>query len=161
MSTEATIRVAVSGDIPRLVAMWCALYEHQHEHGMRLPLAADAAERWARDIAQRLDSPVARVYVAECDYGLIGFVTAQVKRLPPMYDPSLGKTGAIAEMWVEARYRSRGVGAQLVEAAEHWMADSGARTAELQVVVDNPGGLRFWEARGWKPECCQLRRELP
>ena len=160
MTMAVTVRVAVSEDLPRLVEMWAALYDHQRDHGMLLPLADAAADRWGRSITEKLDTPIARVIVADVDGVPVGFITCQIKRLPPMYHPSVGKSATILEMWVDHTFRSHGTGARLVEAAEEWFRASGVRTAELQVVIDNPGGLKFWKARGWAPECYQLRRTL-
>jgi len=161
MKGGCEVRPARAGDVERLGAMWQALYDHQHAHGMILPLAADARERWEKSVAERLDSPVARVFVAECAGRVAGFLSAQVKRLPPMYDPSVGKSGVIAEIFVEEEARGQRVGDRLVSAALAWFEAAGAGTVELQVVPDNPGGLRFWERHGWRVECHQLRREIP
>lgn len=161
MSEDGVIRPAREQDITRLGAMWDALYRHQHEHGMLLPLSGDAREKWEKGVRERLDSPVSRVFVAEQDGRLLGFLAAQVKRLPPMYDPGLGKLGVVSEIFVEEGARGRRIGDRLVGAALEWLENAGAGTVELQVVPDNPGGRRFWERHGWRVECLQLRREIP
>jgi GNAT superfamily N-acetyltransferase len=161
MSDEYTIRTARPEDIGRLGEMWQSLYDHQHEHGMILALAPDAREKWEKGVLERIDSPIARVFVAVNDSGPQGFLTAQVKRLPPMYDPSLGKSGVFSEIFVEDGARGRSIGDRLAAAAVEWLESVGARTVELQVVVNNPGGLRFWERQGWVTECYQMRRSIP
>lgn len=160
------IRPGTDAELDEIAGLWQAMYAHQREHGMTLPLRDDAAEVWKRQLTGRLDSPVSVVLVSPAaapaggpgDGGLDGFLTAQIKRLPPHLAADRPKVGFISELFVRPDARRRGTGRALVEAAFDWFRRADVGSIELHVLVGNAGGRRFWEGLGFVPELLQMRR---
>jgi ribosomal protein S18 acetylase RimI-like enzyme len=153
------VRPGTESEIDQIAELWRAMYEHQRAHGMTLPLRDDAAEIWKRQLAGRLDSPVSVVLVAPAgDGSLLGFLTAQVKRLPPHFAAAKPKVGFMSELFVRADARRRNAGRSLFAAALAWFERADVGSIELHVLVGNPSAQRFWEQVGFVPELVQMRR---
>lgn len=61
--------------------------------------------------------------------------------------------GGVGEIWavrVMPCLQRRGIGERLVRAGEEWLRARGCARAEVNVELDNPGGLRFWLRLGYR-----------
>jgi len=156
----ASVRPGTDAELDEIAGLWQAMYAHQRESGMTLPLRDDAAELWKRQLTGRLDSPVSVVLVAPGPGAgaLDGFLAAQIKRLPPHLAADRARVGFISELFVRLDARRRGTGRALVEAAFDWFGRADVGSIELHVLVGNAGGRRFWEQLGFVPELLQMRR---
>lgn len=156
---EIRVRPAVDGEGAEVAQLWLDMYAYQRAHGMTLPLRDDAAELWQRQLAGRLDSPVSVVLVAErVDApGLVGFLAAQIKRLPPHLTTGKAKVGFVSEVYVQPEARRHQVGRKLVEAAFAWFDRADVGSVELQVVADNEVARKFWQSFGFATELVQMR----
>jgi GNAT superfamily N-acetyltransferase len=156
------VRPGTEAELDEIAGLWQTMYAHQRDQGMALPLRADAAELWKRQLTGRLDSPVSVVLVAPAvapgDGALAGFLAAQIKRLPPHLAADRPRVGFISELFVRPDARRRGTGRALVEAAFDWFRRADVGSIELHVLVGNAGGRRFWEQLGFVPELLQMRR---
>ena len=65
-------------------------------------------------------------------------------------------TGWISEVFVADELRGAGVGRLLIDAANAWYRGERITRVELQVVVGNARGRRFYEQLGWREELVQL-----
>lgn len=156
---ELEVRPARPADIDQLGELWGEMYAHQRDHGMQLPLRDDAIELWKRQLAERLDSPVSVVLVAEVPEaaGLAGFLAAQTKRLPPHLVTGKPKVGFVSEVYVRPAQRRHHVGRALVEAAFRWFDRADVGSVELHVLVGNTIAREFWERMGFRAELTQMR----
>jgi ribosomal protein S18 acetylase RimI-like enzyme len=78
--------------------------------------------------------------VAEADGKIIGTVIGG-------FD---GRRGLIYHLAVEASYRQRGIGSQLMQEIEARLRAKGCIRSYLMVTTDNESAMRFYERRGWK-----------
>lgn len=152
-----TVRVARAEELPRVTQLLLAMYEHQRQQGMMLALHAEAGDMWQRRMATQLDTNISHVFVAECDHELIGFLSAQIKRLPPHLAGTSPRVGFISEVFVESAGRRHGVGAKLVSAALAWMEELDVGSVELHVLARNPDAQAFWRQMGFRDELLQMR----
>ena len=156
---EQAVRPGTESEIDEIAELWTEMYAYQRAHGMVLPLRDDAAEVWKRQLAGRLDSAVSIVLVVPGDAGkLVGFLAAQIKRLPPHLATARPKLGFISEVFVRPEARRRRTGRALVDAVFGWFERADVGSIELQVLVGNDSGRRFWEELGFVPELLQMRR---
>lgn len=61
--------------------------------------------------------------------------------------------GGVGEIWavrVMPCLQRRGIGERLVRTGEEWLRARGCARAEVNVELDNPGGLRFWLRLGYR-----------
>jgi len=156
-----TVRPARESEVDRVVELWLAMYAYQRAHGMLLRLRDDAGEIWKRSLAGRLDAPVAVVLVAEAGGDLLGFLAAQVKRLPAHLVTGNAKVGYISETYVAPEHRRRRVGRALVDAAFAWFERAEVGSIQLEVLVGSEVARAFWVSVGFQPDLLQLRAWLP
>jgi GNAT superfamily N-acetyltransferase len=149
----ATISSASSSDLKRLEPLWWALYRHQGEHGMRLRLDPGAFSAWVDSLEPFLGR-FAHVTLASCEPEVVGFIASRIRTLPPYF--GRGQVGVITEVFVAGEHRSKGIGRRMLEHARRWYEENSIRRIELQVVVENSEGLRFYESLGWHRELIQL-----
>lgn len=100
-------------------------------------------------LLQRLlrEPALGEVWVASDGASLAGYLVA-------MRVFSLEHQGLMAEVdefFVEPGRRSRGIGAALLEAAEHSLAAAGCVRLQLQLATGNAAGERFYRSRGYRP----------
>ena len=138
-------------------ALFTRMYTHMTAHGLRLALATDGAKLWVESAARGQDRS-SQLVVCTVDGELMGFAHGAIK-LAPGY---LGgeKFGSITHVFVEDRFRTRGLGRQLVKALEAWLMKQGSRSIELQVLCENAGAISFWRSLGYQDELLQLRRPI-
>lgn len=147
------LRTATGQDFEQLQPLWQALYQHQFEHGMLLPLPEGAYDAWLNSMQPFLGR-FANIVVAELDGRIVGFVAGRLRTLPPYFGSAA--VGAISEVYVSDAYRSRGIGERLLNFALKWFEEQGVHRVELQVVAGNPGGIQFYRRLGWQEELVQM-----
>lgn len=92
------------------------------------------------DIAAALAGPTSTVLAAREEGRVIGTVMAG-------YD---GHRGWLYYVAVSDDRRGTGLGRALVEAAELWLADQGARVIRLMIRAENEAITRFYQALGYE-----------
>jgi GNAT superfamily N-acetyltransferase len=84
------------------------------------------------------------------DHRIVGCLTAtiQARRCP---DGDYRRVGAIGGAFVEKRYRKKGIGGQLVEAAAQFFSRRRVKHITVRNVVFNELANRFWEQLSFRP----------
>ena len=111
------------------------------------------------DVAERLaamDTEGRVVLVAELDGEVIGCLSTSVMRV--LHRPA--PVGRISMMVVDEACRSRGIGAQLVRAAEEALAAQGCYMVEVTSQLRRTEAHRFYERLGYEKTGVRLAREL-
>ena len=109
----------------------------------------------AQFVAQRLSGlkpDRARVFVAEEDGLVVGFVHAEKYTL--LYQPDRVNILGLA---VSGLYRKRGIGRQLVEAAEKWAKENGIPALRLNSGTARTDAHSFYRSMGFDDEKEQIR----
>jgi GNAT superfamily N-acetyltransferase len=146
---EAQIREVESGDVAEIERLWLMLIAQQQALEPRLQFVADAIDRWRADIRHWLRSDVKRVWVAQGDGGLVGFVTAERSHAPAMFAARLDVF--ISEIFVMESHRGQGIGTLLLSRARDWAEQIGASGITANVLAANEAGRRFWANSGGQP----------
>jgi GNAT superfamily N-acetyltransferase len=97
---------------------------------------------------QRLldDKSLGRAWVIDNGNGLLGYAIMTYN-----YDLEFGGIeGIVTELFVAARYRSRGFGAQLIDEIHRFCAREGISSVELQVSRDNRRARSFYRRLGFR-----------
>jgi ribosomal protein S18 acetylase RimI-like enzyme len=68
-----------------------------------------------------------------------------------------GWRGSVYRLAVAPGYRRRGLGRQLLDAAENRLATIGARRLQATVVGTDQRATGFWRASGWEQQADRLR----
>jgi len=110
-------------------------------------------------VAERLatmDAEGRVVLVAELGGAVIGCLSTSVMRV--LHRPA--PVGRISMMVVDAALRSRGIGAQLVRAAEAALAGQGCYMVEVTSHARRTDAHRFYERLGYARTSVRLAKEL-
>jgi ribosomal protein S18 acetylase RimI-like enzyme len=84
-------------------------------------------------------------WIAECDGGIAGFVSAG-----PCRDPDTdARTGEVYAIYVDPDCWKRGIGRNLLSHATRDLKQAGYAHATLWVLASNDRARRFYEAAGW------------
>jgi len=88
------------------------------------------------------------VLVAEVGTKATGFLVATVSY---RMDYSPNTVGNISAVYVQEKYRRRGIGSELVKEACRFFAAKKAKHIYVRYVLGDAGAERFWENLGFKP----------
>ena len=113
----------------------------------------------AAEVAERLTLMEAEgrvVLVAEIDGAVVGCLSTSVMRV--LHRPA--PVGRISMMVVDESLRSRGIGAELVRAAEAVLAAQGCYMVEVTSHVRRTEAHRFYERLGYDKTSVRLAKEL-
>lgn len=126
---------------------------------LRLRSLADSPDAFGRTLAEegtRPDDEWAERLRSGCESGTDLPLLAEVDSLPVglawgrFSNPANRRQASLFQMWVDPRFRRRGVGRTLLDAVIGWARDSGADYLMLGVTCDTPA-MRMYEKRGFTP----------
>jgi (aminoalkyl)phosphonate N-acetyltransferase len=133
------VRPAASNDIPPLLALVRRYWEFEG-------IVSFAALRIELVLQRLLAEPrLGEIWVAESDARLVGYLIAVLV----LSVEHQGLMGEIDEFFVLPEARSRGVGRQLLAAAETALAARGCVRLQLQLGVENSEARAFYQHRGY------------
>jgi diamine N-acetyltransferase len=151
MSTSAVrLRPAAPQDAVTIAALAVQVFLDTYATGgVRPDLAREAfAEYSAAAFAARLGEPARRFLLAEEGSGLLGFAELLLSPLPA---PVGVVTGAeLVRLYVQPALQGRGVGRDLLRAAERTAASGGLPTLWLTAWEGNHRAAKFYAANGYK-----------
>jgi ribosomal protein S18 acetylase RimI-like enzyme len=102
----------------------------------------------------RLDDPSSIVCWAVLGGDRIGFAKVDLE------DDVEGAWAQVRDFFVESAHRRQGRGRAFAEAILAMLADRGIARVDLNVRVDNPRALAFWQSIGFELTLYRLRRYL-
>jgi len=156
------IRRAREEDIPSIELLWKGLITcHRERFGygdelFRYKQAADAMWRaWTKGKLRARDS---RLFVAEEDGMVIGYINASIIKLPPIYvhDREVHINGIfVADGW-----RGKGVGTALMREVEAWARRRGIYSIGLMVNISNRDSYSAYEAMGFSAHHTKMSRKV-
>lgn len=152
MQTETlTVRNAVPGDLPALVALSQKTFTDKFGHLYHPEdLAAFLTESHG-EAAYRayLADPENLIRVAEYDNGKLGaYLLCSPLSLPA--DSALPGAVEMKRLYVDAPLQGRGLGSRFVEEALAWARSRGAPEMYLSVYSENDGAQRLYARYGWQ-----------
>jgi len=158
MSNPPAIRRALKEDQQQIGDLWLRLLDEHAAMDPRFGVAGDALERWLNDFRYWLVDEQSRVFVAEQEGALVGFITACLWEPLPLY--AVSEEVYINELYVVAELRGQGVGRRLVEAVKAWAEDLPVGRLRIGVLAANTAGRAFWERQHAQPLSLTLTIDL-
>jgi GNAT superfamily N-acetyltransferase len=127
------------------------LQEHERTIDPRLrPGEAMADDHWAH-LQTRCVQANGRVFVAELDGAVVGFVTVLAAERFTQFDEPPGTYGLVTDLAVLASHRGRGIGRQLIQRAEAFARAAGASELRIGVLSENVAAHRLYLESGFVP----------
>jgi ribosomal protein S18 acetylase RimI-like enzyme len=123
-----------------------------------LPKGEEMADRYLAHMLRRCADGTGRIYVAEADGLIVGFVGVLARVVP---EPDESQAYAyVSDLVVLPPYRRRGLGQALLERAEAYARREGARTLRVGVLARNDGAGRLYRRLGFADYTVQLTKPL-
>jgi GNAT superfamily N-acetyltransferase len=142
-----------------LTELWIEITRH-HEPLDPLFRLRPGAEGEARELLRAwLRDPDARAFLAEVEGAAVGMACVRIDRAPPILDEL--ERGEVTDLFVRSRWRRRGLGRALADAALDWVASRGVRRVEVRVADANAEGQSFWRALGFGAHVQVLQLRFP
>ena len=113
----------------------------------------------AEQVAARLgtiEEAGQEVLVAEIDGRVVGCLSTSTMIV--LHRPA--PVGRISMMVVDERYRSRGIGAQMVSAAEELLGRKGCQLVEVTSNLRRVDAHRFWERIGYERTSARFAKQV-
>jgi GNAT superfamily N-acetyltransferase len=144
MTVTPTIRAATAADIPELARLRWQLYTEREAQDEPFEAYAQRFTAFARDAFDRDDW---RAWCAEEDGGLVAAMWLQtVPRVPAPGHGDPRPNGYLTNMYVEPRYRSRGLGSRMLHELVIRCETDGF---ELVLAFPAPDAYAFYERNGF------------
>ena len=158
---ENMIRLAEAADAERIGELWAEMVNyHAVLDSQTFRPARAGAELYASSIGARLADTDARVLVVELDGEVVGYVNGVIANITTeMFMPL--RCGLLADIYLRAPYRRRGLGRQLVERLMLWFRSQGVWSFEWHVSARNHEALAFWKAIGGETTMLRMRAAIP
>jgi ribosomal protein S18 acetylase RimI-like enzyme len=155
---EFRIRRALIHDVRLLAVLWREMMEFHRRLDPAFEFGPDAQASIERHLAETIRSAGGRIFVAEAEGRLIGYVLCEIQERKPIYPA--GRYGFISDLAVTLRWRRRGVGRQLVTHVMRWFRENGVTAIELFVLESNQASTAFWESMGFRHYLRLLRCDI-
>jgi GNAT superfamily N-acetyltransferase len=138
-------------DAPALRRCVAALQDFERTIEPRLQPGEAMADAYCRQIHARCDEHAGRVFVAELDGGVVGFVSVNARQPFTELDEPPGTYALVTNLVVLEPHRGHGIGRRLMERAEAFARDAGAAELRIGVLAANAAARTLYDARGYTP----------
>ncbi len=140
----------------------CFVELQEHERGIEASLlpGEEIADGYLDRMFSRCAALDGRVFVAEVEGGLCGFVCVWGKVSPEELDEDPRPYAYVSDLVVSAPHRRRGIGRQLLDHAEAYARTVGAGRLRIGVLAGNADAWRLYRACGFEDYLVQLRKGL-
>ena len=152
------IRKAIQEDTRAIVELWKELMDFHKERDQHFTRSADGHKRFAEFVSGRMVHETSCVLVAEQQDEIIGYCLATISKYPPVYEYQ--EYGAIFDLAITEKYRRKGIGQALVEAALQWFSEQKIRRVEVRIATSNEVSTAFWKKIGFVPYLEVVYKEI-
>ena len=153
-----TIREAQRRDVGIISDLWREMMDYHGEHDSRFRFVSNVRREVERHILETIRSRGSRVYVAEVDGSIVGYILGEIHIRKPIYP--IGKYGFVSDISVNAEWRRSGIGRVLVETLLAWFRKEGVTAVELFILEANPVSTAFWQSMGFGHYLRLLRLDM-
>ena len=148
-----------TGDYPALRACFIELQAWEQRLEPGLPAPEEAADPYLAEVFRNCAESSGRIFLAETDGAVVGFVCVLAKVLPSA-DDGREPYAYISDLIVRSAHRGRGVGRLLMVRAESFAREFGAKQLKVGVLVRNETTHAFYRAGGFRDYTVQLVKPL-
>ena len=155
---KVTIREARLEDLRAMVPLWQQLMDFHEDLEGTYNLVDDAVERWTKYIGPKFDDEDWYILVAELGGKLVGYTAVIVQDYPPVFIAT--KHGFVETISVDEAHRGKGIGKQLLEAAEVWLRSRGVPEVTVRIDERNPASKALFGSAGFEPFVVVRRKKI-
>jgi ribosomal protein S18 acetylase RimI-like enzyme len=142
---NVSIRPTSPEDLDDVTRLYLALKEHHSQLRPDIPRYRVSDGQWEKVADRALRDPDLVTLVAEAGGRVVGFTKLAFVEKP------WGLSCEIDTMVVEDAYRNRGIGAEMLRAAEVEAYRRDAKGLRVDVLLENYDGREFYQRAGFEP----------
>ncbi len=143
----AIIRKANRKDRAAVVDLWTRLADYHAALDPVFRPAPEAPRVFAKFLRRCMKSKNALVLLAEERGVPVGMCMALIDNNPPIFEAT--RFGRLSDLFVDADYRRRGIGTELLQAVRKWLAENGVTVCRASAAEQNPALENFWLRSGF------------
>lgn len=151
------IRKATNNDIPAIAELY---REQFREMAKLIPDFIKEGDQSTEFIKNTIADEESDILVYENDGMVAGFILLQFKTRPDFPFMLPGKYCYIMDIIVTEKYRGKGFGTALMNAAKDWTKERDCNFINLDVLVNNPGAINLYEKLGFIPKAQEMYCEF-
>jgi len=155
-----TVREFVAADLPGVRACFIELQNVERALDSRIPDGASIADAYLEGLRHRCGLYAGRLFVAEEEGRLIGFVSVLGACIPDSPDDGSTPFAYVDDLVVVEAYRGRGVGQALLRRAEAHATACGRSFLRLRVKGGNQPARDFYARAGFTEYEVELEKRL-
>ena len=146
---DLIIRIASTPDLDELARLRLSLQQHLEASNPRIWRITEEGERRLKEELERMFSEEdGKMVVAAAGGELVGFAYGKVFRRST-YSPN--NVGQISMVFVQEKFRRRGIGRLLVEELCQFFRAEKVEEVTLRYVLENREAEKFWNDLGFEP----------
>jgi GNAT superfamily N-acetyltransferase len=109
------------------------------------------AERNLQELQEEHNQNTGKMFVAEVEEEVVGFINIRFEHESQMYLSSLMDYAYISDLVVLQAHRGRGIGTMLLQGAEDFARQQGATDLKIQVLARNQQATDVYLRAGFRP----------
>lgn len=147
-------------DATQLRACMIELQDFERELDSRMPSGEEIADDYIVEMLQRCRQCDGEVLVADADGEIVGYVTILNRVQSDDLDDGDIEFGLVADLVVRKAFRGRGLGRELMAAAEASARQNDVRWLRISVMAANRGARQMYETMGFSEIYVELEKDL-
>lgn len=147
-------------DAAGLRVCFVELQEFEHAFDPRAPRGEPIADAYLARMFERCAKWAGRVFVAESDGGVVGFVCVWGRVPPQEVDDEPADAAYVSDLVVLPPWRGRGIGNALLARAEAYAREQGVASLGVGVMDANRDARRLYERLGYAAVHVELAKRL-
>ena len=141
------IRKAKLGDIADVSKMAASLLKYHEKFDTYFTTVKNLTNLLQKYFIKYLKSSQKLILVLEDNGSIIGFASAEIKKSPNIY--AIRKTGLIEYMFIEKKYRKKGIGKILLRELFNWFRKKRINYILISVHLKNVVAKKAWKKYGF------------
>ncbi|KKU81566.1 hypothetical protein A2973_02920 [Candidatus Gottesmanbacteria bacterium RIFCSPLOWO2_01_FULL_49_10] len=150
------IRKSLPSDWQLIQKLNNEVFENDSKNDQYLNLAWPYSKQGIQYYKNVVSSPTYFCFIAEADGEPVGHLVGGLKSI----EYRNVKTAEIIELGVSPAYRSKHIGAQLVQAFRDWSKERGFQTIMVNAYYTNEKAIKFYTFLGMKPIDMNLEMQI-
>lgn len=155
-----SIREYTAGDADALRACVIGIQDAERAYDPRLRPGADIADDYCDFLLEKCAEHAGTIFLADVQGEVAGYVTVLVHVPYELLDEPPGEHAHVADLFVHAGYRGRGIGRALLARAEEHARARGASELTIGVLSANTPARELYLSFGFAPRLETLRKRL-
>jgi GNAT superfamily N-acetyltransferase len=147
-------------DMARVRECLIELQNHERAIDSRMPSGEDIVDAYMPEMLNRCDDCVGKILVAEVDGEIAGYVTILTKVTSEELAAGDFEFGLVSDIVVLQKHRKRGLGRELLDAAETYARTCKVKWLRIGALEGNQAARTLYSSMGFSGLYVELEKDL-